>query len=428
MGILVAALILGVVIIVHEFGHFLMAKASGIVVEEFSVGMGPRLLSKQIGGTRYSLKLVPFGGSCMMKGEDADDVSEGTFNSKPVWKRIAVIAGGPVFNFILAFVGALIIISCVGYDSPEILVVNENTPEAEAGLEAGDVVTKFNGKSVNFGRELYSTITLDGIPEDEVKMTVLREGEKKEITYHPEKTKRYMLGFTYMPTEQQPVLESVSPEGALAQAGLEAGDYIYKINGVEMKSGTDMEKYLAENPLDGTKLAISYLRDGLEYDVEVTPEEKEYVDQGFAYNMMREKTSFLNTLKYSVLEVKYWIVSTLDGFKMLFTGKVGMESMAGPVGVVDMMGDVYEESKGEGALMMWMTMLNMMILISANLGVLNLVPFPALDGGRLVFLLIEAIFRKPVNRNVEGVIHFAGLVILLGFILLITMRDIGRLF
>ena len=288
MGILVAALILGVVIIVHEFGHFLMAKASGIVVEEFSVGMGPRLLSKQIGGTRYSLKLVPFGGSCMMKGEDADDDSEGTFNSKPVWKRIAVIVGGPVFNFILAFVGALIIISAVGYDSPEITHVGENTPEAEAGLAEGDVIKKFNGKSVNFGRELYSTITLDGIPEDKVTVTVLRDGKKQDITYYPEKNKRYMLGFTYMPTETQPVLESVTPNGALAEAGLEAGDYIYKINGVEMKSGTDMEKYLKENPLDGTALTLTNLRDGLEYDVEVTPEEVEYVELGFAYNMMRE--------------------------------------------------------------------------------------------------------------------------------------------
>ena len=129
MSSIIAVLILGIVIIVHEFGHFLLAKTNGIMVEEFSVGMGPRILSTQRGTTRYSLKLIPFGGSCMMRGEDGEDNAEGTFNSKSVWRRFSVIAAGPIFNFILAFFGAMIIIGIIGYDPPVITQVKEGTPE-----------------------------------------------------------------------------------------------------------------------------------------------------------------------------------------------------------------------------------------------------------------------------------------------------------
>ena len=148
---IIAVLILGIVIIVHEFGHFLLAKTNGIVVEEFSVGMGPRILSTQRGTTRYSLKLIPFGGSCMMRGEDGEDNGEGTFNSKSVWRRFSVIAAGPIFNFILAFFGAMIIIGIIGYDPPVVTQVKEGTPEEAAGLKEGDLITSFDGKKIYLG-------------------------------------------------------------------------------------------------------------------------------------------------------------------------------------------------------------------------------------------------------------------------------------
>ena len=133
-------------------------------------------------------------------------------------------------------------------------------------------------------------------------------------------------------------------------------------------------------------------------------------------------------IRYSALEVRYWINSTLEGLKLLITGKLGMDSLSGPVGVVNVIGDAYKESKSEGTLMTWLTMINMMILISANLGVANLLPLPALDGGRLVFLLIEAVRGKPVNREAEGMVHFAGLLLLMGLLVLVTFRDVRGLF
>lgn len=428
MSILIAALMLGVVIIVHEFGHFILAKTNGIVVEEFSVGMGPRLLSTVKGGTRYSLKAIPFGGSCMMRGEDGEETGEGTFNSKAVWRRISVIAAGPVFNFILAFFGAMIIISIIGYDPPQVLQVTEGSPEAEAGLREGDLITEFDGENIYLGRDLDTKLMLEGMPDREITVKFERNGKEQAISYTPKKQFRYMLGFTYYETEEQPEISTLTMGGVLEKAGLQVGDYIYAINGQKISTGIELKKYFDEHPLGEESLTLTYLRDGLEYDVEVTPEATDYVERGFAYNLGRVKTGPLGVLKYSGLEVRYWIRTTLQSFKMLFTGKIGLDSLSGPVGVVNVIGDAYEESKSEGSLITWMTMLNLLIFISANLGVMNLLPLPALDGGRLVFLLIEAVRGKPVNREAEGMVHFAGLLLLMALLLFVTFRDIKNLF
>ncbi|MBS6194351.1 MAG: RIP metalloprotease RseP [Clostridiales bacterium] len=428
MSLVIAAVILGVVVIIHELGHFILAKTNGITVEEFSVGMGPRLISTVRGGTRYSLKLIPFGGSCMMKGEEENDESEGSFNSTSVWARIAVIAAGPIFNFFLAFFGAVIIISVIGFDPPEVMEVEEGSPVAEAGLKTGDMIKEFDGQSIGLGRDLYTKLMMEGMPNREITMVVERGGKEYTIQYTPEMTSRYMLNFTYNASEEQPRIESVTPGGVLERAGVQSGDYLYAINGQRIRSGVELEEYFEENPLGKEGIMMTYLRDGLEYETKVEPEITDYVEPGFTYNLGREKTNLLGVLKYSGLEVRYWVRSTLQGFKMLVTGKLGVDSLSGPVGVVNVIGDAYEETKDEGPLLTWLTMINMMILLSANLGVVNLLPLPALDGGRIVFLLIEAVRGKPINRETEGMVHFTGLMILMVFLLFITFKDIRRLF
>lgn len=429
MKILIAALILCIVIIVHEFGHFLLAKTNGIVVEEFSVGLGPRVLSTVRGGTRYSLKLIPFGGACQMKGEDDGDCSEGSFGSKNVWRRISVVAAGPIFNFVLAFFGAMIIVACLGYDPATVVYVAEGSPEAEAGLQVGDLITEFDGEKIHMGRELYMRLSLEGLEDKEITVVVERDGEEKVITYRPATQDRYMLGFSYTPSEEQAEIVSLTIGGVLQKSGLEIGDIIYSINGQKVESGIELEAYFNENPLDGSTIELTYLRDGLEYDLEVTPEAVHYVSQGFSYNLASQKTDALGVIKYSFIETKYWIESTLLSLKLLVTGEIGMESVSGPVGVVEVIGDVYEDSKDAGSsLVTWLSMLEMLILISANLGIMNLLPFPALDGGRLIFLIIEAIRGKRVNPDAEGMVHFVGLMILMAFMLFVTFRDVIKLF
>ncbi len=343
MKIIIALLVFSVIIIIHELGHFLLAKKNGITVEEFSLGMGPRLLSFQAGGTRYSWKLLPFGGSCMMLGEDGEDMSDGSFGSKPVGARIAVVAAGPLFNFLLAFVLSIFIIGNIGYDAPIIRSVTEGYPAQEAGLRAGDRITRMNGKRIR----LYRQVSNYGM-------------------FH-----------------------------------------------------------------EGETVTFEYERDGQRYETTVTPV---LTDNGYKYgitgsvNYARVRTNPLQTLGYSAYEVYYWIDTTIQSLKMLFSGGVGIDDMSGPVGVVQVIGDTYEESKPEGTLYVWLNLFNISILLTANLGVMNLLPLPALDGGRLVFLIIEAIRRKRVDPELEAKVHFAGLMLLMLLMVVVMFNDIKRIF
>ncbi len=427
MSIIIAFLILGIVIIVHELGHFVAAKLNGIMVEEFSVGMGPRIISTQRGETLYSLRVVPFGGSCMMKGEDEDNTAEGSFNSKSVWRRIAVIAAGPLFNFILAFFGALVIISIVGYDPPRILQVEEDSASWEAGLREGDILTEFDGHTIDFGRDMSLYEQLYGLDGDVITLSFLRDGQEHTISYQPDVEHRYLLGISYYQTEEQAEV-TVSSGGAAEQAGLVSGDIIIGMGNTDIASGMELAEYFSEYSLTGESVTVRYLHDGLEYETELTPQETDVVQTGFVYNLYREKTDPVGVLKYSALEVRYWISATLQSLRMLVMGQLGLDVLSGPVGVVQVIGETYEETRDEGPLMTWLTMLNLTILLTANLGVMNLLPLPALDGGRLVFLLIEAVRGKPVNREAEAMVHFAGILLLFGLMIFVTIQDVTHLF
>ena len=343
MSIILALIIFSLIILIHELGHFLLAKRGGVTVEEFSLGMGPRLISTVKGGTRYSLKLLPFGGSCMMLGEDEATTEEGSFAGKSVWTRISVIAAGPIFNFILAFVLSVIIIGSIGVDKPVILAVSEGFPAAEAGIQKGDTILKMNGTKIRLSREVTNYVTFH--QGEDVTFVYEHEGEERTVTLSPEQN--------------------------------EGGRYIF-----------------------GLSTVSSY----------------------------REKVGAWETLKYSAYEVKYWIQTTISSLKMLFTGQVGLNDMSGPVGVVTIIGDTYKESAADGGFYIWLNMLNISILLTANLGVMNLLPLPALDGGRLVFLIIEAIRRKRIDPEKEGMVHFVGLMLLMVLMIVVMFNDIRKLF
>lgn len=426
MKILIALLVFSVIVLFHELGHFLLAKRNGIAVTEFSLGMGPRLLSTEKGGTRYSLKLFPIGGSCMMVGEDEEDDSEGSFNKASVWARISVVAAGPIFNFILAFVFAMIITSVVGYDPARVLQVTEGSPAAQAGLKEGDVIAEFQGKHISIGRDLDSYMTLHGLQDEEISLTYKRDGEKHDIQFQANSENRYMLGFTYL-SEGTPEITQVMLNSAMANAGVMPGDIIREINGNAVADSQELQAYLQEHPLDGTEITLGIERDGKVETISATPQMTKRVDSGFVYNIYREKTNFLGVMKYSAVEVRYWISTTVESLMMLIKGQFSVNDLSGPVGIIDVIGDSYEEAKSEGAVMVWMQMLYWAILLSANLGVMNLLPIPALDGGRLVFLLIEAVRKKRLNPDVEGMVHFAGFVLLMMLMVFVMFNDFRRL-
>lgn len=343
LKILIALLIFSLIIVIHELGHFLLAKKNGICVNEFSVGMGPKLVSFTRGETRYALKLLPFGGSCMMLGEDGGSDDERSFGRKSVWARISVVIAGPIFNFILAFLLSLFIVGSIGYDKPTINQVMDGYPAQAAGLQAGDTIVKINNEKINVYREVMVFVQM-------------HQGEKATIVYERD-GKQYN-------TTLEPKLNE------------ESGTYLY----------------------------------------------------GFAGAGTRVKGDAITTIKYSAYEVKYWIVTTIKSLGMVFEGKVTSDDVQGPVGIVNQIGQTYEESKSDGAFSVWLNMLNISILLSANLGVMNLLPLPALDGGRLVFLLIEAIRGKPINQEKEGMVHFVGLMLLMALMVFVMFNDIRRLF
>ncbi len=347
MSLIIALLIFSGIILFHEWGHFLLARRAGVEVVEFSLGMGPRLISVERGGTRYSWKLLPLGGSCQMKGEDMADMSEGAFASKDVWSRLSIILAGPVFNFILAYILAVILILCAGIDRPTLLHVEENYPAASAGLQAGDDLISINGKRIQLAREISDYV----------------EFHQKELS-------------------------------------------------------------------GGSPIEVTYVREGETYHTQLTPQDNgsgRYVMGISVLSAYRTPVSFTGALKYGGCEVKYWIELVFQSLKMMFTGKVTMEDVSGPVGVVQAIDTTYEESKSDGAYYIFLNMLNIAILLSANLGVMNLLPIPALDGGRTLFLLIEVIRRRRMDPDLEGKIHLVGFALLMALMVVVLLSDVRKL-
>ncbi len=427
MKFVIAVIIFSAIILIHELGHFLLAKKNGIIVTEFSLGMGPRLLSTVKGGTRYSLKLLPIGGSCAMLGEDtAEEDVPGTFNRAPVWGRISVVAAGPVFNFILAFILSVIITGFVGYDPAQVMTVESGSTAEQAGIREGDIITEYNGYHIDVARDLYVYTYLNQLREEPVTVAVDRNGEELTFTFMPDVDVRYLLGFNRSDADSMKV-ESLIEGMPLEEAGLQPGDVITSVDGVPTPDGAAYAEYLEENPLSDQPVEITYDRNGTEYSVEITPREYRTPGLGFSYNTGYTEAQGLEVLKYAALDVKYMIRTTLLSLKELVTGGLGMDDLSGPVGVVDAIGTAYEETKDEGTVIMWMNLLNMAVLLSANLGVMNLLPLPALDGGRLVFLLLEAVRRRPVNREVEGMVHFAGLMLLMVLMVVVMYNDILKI-
>ena len=432
MNYLIGILILGLVVLFHEFGHFILAKLNHIKVLEFALGMGPKILSFQKGETVYAWRALPFGGSCTMLDEDeGDGLEEGSFIGAPLWRRALVVAAGPVFNFILAFLISIIIIGISGADPATVVEVAANSAEAEAGLQPGDRIVRYNGSSVLNARDLYMDVITEEVPWDQIDLTVVRDGKKIRMSYAPEVDERYMLGFYYGDAEDGGVEITMLPsDSALKAAGAEMGDIITEYNGVSVGSMTELQDYLAEHPMDGSPIDLVLSRDGKSYTIDgVQPKVVKRGLLGFSFNLAREKQNALGVISYSFGEVGFWIKMVWESLAGLVSGTYTVNDLSGPVGIVKTVGDTAAEvaeefSIGEAVL----TVLSIMSMISANLGVMNLIPLPALDGGRLLLMLIEAVRRKPVNRKIESYINFYGLMLLLLLMVFITVHDILKLF
>lgn len=429
ISILIGVLIFSIIIIFHELGHLLLAKKNGIAVPEFSLGLGPRLCSFKIGETRYSVKLFLIGGMCQMLGEDEDSADDRAFNNKGVGARFSTIFAGPFFNFILAFILAVVVLGIVGYDPAVVTRVTENGAASEAGLQTGDIILSFDDKDISIGRELASHLEFNELEGNAIEIVYERDGKEYTTELLPEKTRSYKLGFYYTADENPVQISSLVSGGVLDAAGVKAGDIIEAVNGNEVGTGTEFNSYVSANPFDGSSLTLRMSRDGEDYEITVVPAYEEAYDMGFSYNYnVREKIGPLKVLKYAFVEVKYWIVTTVQSLGKLVTGQLSSDDVGGPVRIVSELGNTVEASKSDGALYVVLNLMNWAILLSANLGVMNLLPLPALDGGRLIFIIIEAIRRKPISREKEGLVHGIGMIALLALMVFIFFNDIKNLF
>ena len=431
--ILVAILILGIVILFHELGHFLLAKWNHITVLEFALGMGPKILSFKKGDTVYAWRLLPFGGSCSMLGEDDPEAEglQGSFSGAALWRRALVVAAGPGFNFIMALVCSMIMIGAAGADPAVILEVEQGSPAEKAGLQEGDLIIRYDGNGIANASEMYIDLMLGDIPTDEISLTVKRDGKKEHIAYAPETEKSYKLGFYYQDTPDQTGVQitRLTAGSAMREAGFFAGDILTEVNGYAIHSTDELLAYFEEHPLDGSPVTISFIRNGHAMTAEnLIPQEEEQAFLGFSFNLAREKQGFAGWLQYSFAEVRYWVHVVIKSLASLFNGTFSVQEMSGPVGIVNTIGDAYEEARPMGVGITLLTLINIIVLLSANLGVMNLLPFPALDGGRLLLMLIEGIRRKRVNPEIEARINMTGLMILMAFMVYVTVHDILKLF
>lgn len=424
MSILLTLIVFSVLVFVHEFGHFIMAKKNGIGVVEFSIGMGPRIIKFEKGDTIYSLKLVPFGGSCQMLGEDEDvQDNEKAFNNASVWARIVVLAAGPVFNFILAFVLSIIIIGTMGYDPCYVLDAEKGSPVAEAGLKKGDLITEYNGKSIVISRDLFLEMYCNPVTKEDVSIKYERDGKEYSTTITP--MEKYSLGISYYADDKEAEIASVDERSAVAKAGIKQGDVIVSINGHTIKTGKDISEYLDQNPATKDEVKLELLRGEKMITKTITPQ-KTYT-LNLAYSTGRVKTDALGTLRYSLTEMRYDTESVFKSLKMLITGKIGVNNVSGPVGIANIVDDAYQETKSEGAFLVFINIAYLTVLFSVNLGVMNLLPFPALDGGRLIFCFIEVIRRKPVPKEKEAIVHMVGMAILMLFMVFVLFNDIKKI-
>ena len=428
MKIIIAILIFSLLILFHELGHFLLAKACGVGVTEFALGMGPKLVSWGKGETKYAIKALPFGGSCTMVGEDEENPAPNAFGNKKAWQRFLVIAAGPCFNFLLAFLCSLVFIGAGGVNKPVVYSVGKEA--AEAGIRKGDVIRSVNGTKITLGREiplyLYNH-PLDGTAE----IVLERDGEllTKTLNTHRE---GWRMGISYMADESGCKLSSIAADSAAESAGLKAGDVLVSINGTKIESGKQLSAYFEEHPMDGSLLELVVMRDGEEKHFSFLPSHYETEELGFDAEYYYDETSrigFFGLIRYSAKEVTYWIRYTLMSLRMLISGQVGMQDLSGPVGIVDTIGQAVEEGEKSGGFKdAALNVLMLMILLNANLGLMNLLPIPALDGGRLLFILIELVTGKRVPEKFEGLVHLVGFILLMALMVFVLFNDVLRLF
>ncbi len=407
--------VFSIVVLVHEYGHYRLAKSVGIKVEEFAIGMGPTLYKREKNGTIYSIRALPIGGFVNMVGEDENVDTEESYMNKTVWERFKVVVAGPLMNFLLAIFIYIIMAAAYGVPGTTIEIIDTGSELYKAGVREGDKIISVNDDKVFIRDDLVTGITVEEAPYS---IEVLRDGK----TYKYENINqyyRYIIGiYAYDENNQESTVIKPSDNKLPAyKAGIREGDKIVKINGTDVQNYAQITELILASK--GESLNIVVERNSALMTFDVTPQR----DLQIGFDTRIEK-SIITGIVSSFYKTIYYIKLMFNFIGMLITGKVGTESVGGPVMVISMIGDSAKLISTQG----FYPLLNLLAFLSVNLGFMNLLPIPALDGSKIVFLIIEKIRGKKIPIEKEGFVHLVGFVLLISLMIFITYKDIMKLF
>ena len=410
---LIAILFFGLIIFIHEFGHFFFAKLFGVRVNEFALGMGPTLLKKQGKETKYALHLFPIGGYCAMEGEDEESEDDRAFCNKKLWQRMIIVAAGATFNLILGVVICCILVGTDGdyVGTRTILRFHETAiSNSEGGLMPGDEILRIDGKRVFSDYDV--TFLMQRNNTGKYHMVVRRDGKKVDLPAVPFQVR---TGGNFSYAEDNTIGDL---SARMKKAGLKNGDRILAVNGEAVADNAALAAAIGAD----RDFVIDYTveRDGETLDVNKV---KMMTVTVFDFVILGEKKTVFSVLgggvKYALTMSRLVYLSLFD----LIRGHYGLSELAGPIGTVSVIANVAQESVQTAD---WSGIIMIMAMITINIGLFNLLPIPALDGGRLFFMFIELIFRKPIPAKYEGWVHAVGMVLLLAFMAVISASDIWK--
>ncbi|MDR0718657.1 MAG: site-2 protease family protein [Treponema sp.] len=434
---------LGIVVFVHELGHFLAARLVGIDVEAFSIGWGKPVLKKKLGAVEYRLGMLPLGGYCKMKGENefqqafenkqkAIDPAPGSFFAASPLRRIIVSFAGPFFNLVFAVL-VMSVIWGIGFEvntlENRIVLLSDiktgsTNPADEAGLKTGDRILEINGNKTENYHDIQENIAVH--PEEKLSVTVDRDGEILHFTVIPSLEKSTGAGRIGVYFWTDPIISEVAAGSPAEKAGLKSGDRIRSVNGNDFAYSVKLIPILEEKP---GSLKLEYERGGLiqNTELELSYSDSGEADPGISWQTIKYRTPYLNPFAaLATGTVKTWqtFVISLKSLSLLFRGIDLTQAVSGPVRITYMVGDVAAEGFGQSFATGLSSMTNFLALISVALCIMNLLPLPILDGGMILLFIIEALRRKPLPPRAIYVFQTIGAVLIFSLMLFAVFGDI----
>jgi regulator of sigma E protease len=424
MTLIYFLIVIGILVFVHEFGHFIMAKRAGVRVEKFSLGMGPKLIGYKKGDTEYIISALPLGGYVKMAGENPDEEPTGSpdeFQSKTVWQRAKIAATGPLTNILLAFIVMPFVFMIGTYSEGPARVgyVEKGSPAEQAGFMAGDVIEEINGRHINDWVKALSLIAVN--PDTDVTVTVDRQGEKKTFTLRPATATELKIGTSGLVPDMPAEIGRLRPGLPAEKADFKIHDKIIAVDGKTIYHWNQFSTLVKESK--GEKLTLTIERDGVRMEKSVTPVEdggRFVIGVEPVINLVFKKYGFFQSVRLGFDKTLEAIDLTVITLRKLLTFNLSIKTLGGPVMIAQM--------SGQAAAAGLSTFLSLLAMISISLGILNLLPIPVLDGGLILFLVIEAIRKKPLSRRTMEIAQSIGAAVLITLIAVVSYNDIMRMF